>query len=148
MLDSVGLQRLLNGLRTLGIAAEHFPWPPPDDPDRAPYRGWAPLEEADAAVFFGRDAQILRGLDVLRGMRSTGVKCLFVILGPSGAGKSSFLRAGLLPRLRRDDRLLVLRSSPNRLWSAEDLGCATASTSSGAAGIAQQNMGEIRKQRL
>ena len=28
------------------------------------------LEEADAAVFFGRDAQILRGLDVLRGMRS------------------------------------------------------------------------------
>ena len=27
------------GLRTLGIAAEYFPWPPPDDPDRAPYRG-------------------------------------------------------------------------------------------------------------
>jgi hypothetical protein len=25
-------------------------------------------------------------------------------MGPSGAGKSSFLRAGLLPRLRRDDR--------------------------------------------
>jgi hypothetical protein len=55
-------------------------------------------------VFFGRDAQILRGLDKLRGMRSTGVERLFVILGPSGAGKSSFLRAGLLPRLRQDDR--------------------------------------------
>src|SRR5262249_51732404 len=51
-----------------------------------------------------RDAQILRGLDMLRGMRSTGVERLFVILGPSGAGKSSFLRAGLLPRLRQDDR--------------------------------------------
>jgi WD40 repeat protein len=101
------LQRLLNGLRALGIGAEHFPWPPPDDPDRAPYRGWAPLEEADAAVFFGRDAQILRGLDALHGMRSTGVESLFVILGPSGAGKSSFLRAGLLPRLRRDDRQFV-----------------------------------------
>ena len=74
VLDSVGLQQLLDGLHTVGIAAEHFPWPPPDDPDRAPYRGWAPLEEADAAVFFGRDAQILRGLDVLRGMRSTGVE--------------------------------------------------------------------------
>ena len=71
MLATEGLQRLLNGLRALGIGAEHFPWPPPDDPDRAPYRGWAPLEEADAAVFFGRDAQILRGLDVLRGMRTT-----------------------------------------------------------------------------
>jgi WD40 repeat protein len=104
VLDSVGLQQLLDGLHTLGIAAEHFPWPPPSDPDRAPYRGWAPLEEDDAAVFFGRDAQILRGLDMLRGMRSTGVERLFVILGPSGAGKSSFLRAGLLPRLRRDDR--------------------------------------------
>ena len=107
VLDTVGLQRLLDALRALGIGAEHFPWPPPDDPDRAPYRGWAPLEEVDAAVFFGRDAQILGGLDVLHGMRSTGVKSLFVILGPSGAGKSSFLRAGLLPRLRRDDRRFV-----------------------------------------
>ena len=40
-------------------------------------------------------------------MRTSGVECLFVILGPSGAGKSSFLRAGLLPRLRRDDRRFV-----------------------------------------
>ena len=104
VLDIVGLQRLLEALRALGIGAEHFSWPPPGDPDRAPYRGWAPLEEVDAAVFFGRDAQILGGLDVLHGMRTSGVKSLFVILGPSGAGKSSFLRAGLLPRLRRDDR--------------------------------------------
>jgi WD40 repeat protein len=107
VLDTVGLQRLLDALRTLGIGAEHFSWPPPNDPNRAPYRGWAPLEEVDAAVFFGRDAQIVRGLDVLHGMRSTGVESLFVILGPSGAGKSSFLRAGLLPRLRRDDRRFV-----------------------------------------
>ena len=99
-----GLHRLLEALRALGIGAEYFPWPPPQDPDRAPYRGWGPLDEADAAVFFGRDAQIVQGLDELRGMRSSGVKSLLVILGPSGAGKSSFLRAGLLPRLRRDDR--------------------------------------------
>src|SRR6476659_3710882 len=104
MLATEGLARLLNGLRALGIGADYFPWPPPGDPDRAPYRGWAPLEEADAAVFFGRDAQILRGLDVLRGMRTSGVESLLVILGRSGAGKSSFLRAGLLPRLRQDDR--------------------------------------------
>ena len=128
VLDSVGLQRLLEALRALGIGAEHFPWPPPGDPDRAPYRGWAPLEEADAAVFFGRDAQILRGLDVLHGMRTSGVESLFVILGPSGAGKSSFLRAGLLPRLRRDDRrflpLPIVR--PERAVLTGELGFAHA----------------------
>jgi WD40 repeat protein len=99
-----GLAQLLRGLRDAGIGAEYFPWPPEDDQNRAPYRGWQSMEDADAAVFFGRDAQILRGLDALRGMRATGVESLFVILGPSGAGKSSFLRAGLLPRLRRDHR--------------------------------------------
>jgi signal transduction histidine kinase len=104
VLSTVGLQRLLDALRALGIGAEHFPWPPKGDPDRAPYRGWAPLQEEDAAVFFGRDAQILRGLDALHGMRTSGVGSLFVVLGPSGAGKSSFLRAGLLPRLRCDYR--------------------------------------------
>ena len=36
-------------------------------------------------------------------------KSLFVVLSPSGSGKSSFLRAGLIPRLQRDDRnFLVL----------------------------------------
>jgi hypothetical protein len=79
-------------------------WPPTNDPDRAPYRGWQPLEETDGAVFFGRDGQIVRALDELRGMRSSGIESLFMVLGPSGAGKSSFLRAGLLPRLKRDDR--------------------------------------------
>ncbi|MGW2660143.1 nSTAND1 domain-containing NTPase [Nocardia tengchongensis] len=104
-----GLRRLWRGLREAGIGAEYFEWPPPGDPGRAPYRGWDPFEAVDAAVYFGRDAQIVRGLDMLRGMRASRVENLFVILGPSGTGKSSFLRAGLLPRLRRDDRhFLVL----------------------------------------
>ncbi len=98
-----GLFRLRDGIRGAGISAQSFVWPPPRDPKRAPYRGWDPLDEVDAAVFFGRDAQIVAGLDELRRLRKTGIKSLFVILGPSGAGKSSFLRAGLLPRLRRDD---------------------------------------------
>lgn len=114
-----GLQRLHRGLRKAGIGAEHFVWPPANDPDRAPYRGWQPLEECDAAVFFGRDGQIVRGLDELRGMRGSGIESLFMILGPSGAGKSSFLRAGLVPRLRRDDRhfalLEIMRPERNAL---------------------------------
>lgn len=101
---SAGLLRLREGLDRAGLAATHFPWPPASDPQRSPYRGLEPLDAADAAVFFGRDAEILHGLDILRGLRSGGAARLFVILGASGAGKSSFLRAGLLPRLAREDR--------------------------------------------
>ena len=103
-----GLNRLLRGVRESGIGAEHFPWPPPEDPKRTPYRGWQPMEDIDAAVYFGRDAQIVRGLDALRGIRATGVEGMFIVLGPSGVGKSSFLRAGLLPRLRRDHENFVV----------------------------------------
>jgi hypothetical protein len=56
------------------------------------------------AIFFGRDAQIVRGLDELRRLARTGVERMLIILGASGCGKSSFLRAGLWPRLKRDDR--------------------------------------------
>ncbi len=80
----VGLHQLREAVRGAGIAADNFVWPPPADPGRAPYRGWEPFEELDAGVFFGRDAQIVRALDMLRAMRATGVEGLFVVLGPSG----------------------------------------------------------------
>ena len=81
-----------------------FAWPPENDPNRPPYRGLRPLEAEDAGIFFGRDAPIVEALDRLRGLRETTPPRLLVILGASGAGKSSFLRAGLFPRLKRDDR--------------------------------------------
>ena len=99
-----GLTRLRSGLQGAGLKADFFPWPPKGDESRSPYRGLEPLDAEDAAVFFGRDTEILQGLDRLRGMCAAGDQGLFVILGASGAGKSSFLRAGLLPRLARDDR--------------------------------------------
>src|SRR5206468_3739654 len=86
------------------------------------------LDFEDAAVFFGRDLEILRGLDVLRGLRDNPAMRLFVILAASGTGKSSFLRAGLLPRLARDDRhflpLSVVR--PETAPISGDLGLAQA----------------------
>jgi TIR domain len=103
-----GLLRLKDEIVRAGVGPESFAWPPPGDLDRRPYRGWEPHDEVDAGVFFGRDAQLVRGLDSLRRMRASGVETLFVVLGASGAGKSSFLRAGLLPRLRRDDREFVV----------------------------------------
>src|SRR5262249_35495535 len=75
-----------------------------DDPQRAPYRGLLPLEAADAGIFFGREAPTIEALDRIRGIRDGAAPRLLVLLGASGAGKSSFLRAGLLPRLARDDR--------------------------------------------
>lgn len=99
-----GLERLAAGLQRAGLSADYFDWPPASEPDRAPYRGLEPIDHQDAAVFFGRDAEIAQGLDRLRAMRDAGDRSLFVILGASGAGKSSFMRAGLLPRLGRDGR--------------------------------------------
>jgi WD40 repeat protein len=99
-----GLDRLKLGLQKAGLDASTFPWPPLNDPERAPYRGFKALEAEDAAVFFGRDADLVRGLDTLRRLRERDVERILVLLGASGAGKSSFLRAGLWPRLSRDDR--------------------------------------------
>lgn len=99
-----GLQRLKHGLEQAGLDPRYFAWPPANDPNRPPYRGLRPLESDDAGIFFGRDAPVIEALDRLRGLRETRPPRLMVILGASGAGKSSFLRAGLLPRLMRDDR--------------------------------------------
>ena len=99
-----GLQRLKHGLEEAGLDAKYFIWPPESDPKRAPYRGLRPLEADDAGIFFGRDAPVIETIDTLRGLRDGAPPRLLAILGASGAGKSSFLRAGLFPRLARDDR--------------------------------------------
>ena len=64
---------------------------------RPPYRGLERYTESDddAALFFGRDTELEVAAANLLAVRLT------VLYGPSGAGKSSFLRAGLVHRLRR-----------------------------------------------
>jgi hypothetical protein len=104
---AAGLEILRRGLLKAGIGAGSFPWPPPSDPARIPYRGLKALEFNDAAIFFGRDAAIVRGLDRIRGILKGGIDHILVVLGASGAGKSSYLRAGLWPRLRRDDMAFI-----------------------------------------
>lgn len=102
-----GLSRLRGGLAKAGLDPRFFAWPPAGDPGRAPFRGLLALEGEDAGIFFGREAPIIEGLDTLRGLAEAAAPRLLVILGASGAGKSSFLRAGLLPRLARDDRTFL-----------------------------------------
>lgn len=62
---------------------------------RCPYRGLVPFHQADAARFFGRDAEIRIVSANLLGARLT------LLYGDSGVGKSSLLRAGVLPHLQR-----------------------------------------------
>jgi formylglycine-generating enzyme required for sulfatase activity len=100
------LKSLKRGLTKAGIGPEMFELQPDASGPfgwRSPYRGLEPLEPEDAAVFFGRSADIVRGIDALRGLAARKTPRLLVVLGASGAGKSSYLRAGIWPRLLRDD---------------------------------------------
>jgi len=94
----VGFASLLAGLRRAGLSAgDAFAW----DPFRPPYPGLEPFSSEDAAVFFGRDGEISRLLELLHPTLQRGPGRFVAIVGPSGSGKSSLLRAGLLPRLQR-----------------------------------------------
>ena len=61
-----------------------------------PYKGLQFFREEDAAFFFGRDSAI----DEL--YQSVQNRQFIALVGPSGSGKSSLVRAGLLPKLRRE----------------------------------------------
>ena len=105
---SSALAKLKAGLVKAGLDPRFFAWRPEGEPDRPPYRGLRPLEADDAGIFFGREAPTIEALDRLRGLAEAAPPRFLVILGASGAGKSSFLRAGLIPRLRRDDRKFLV----------------------------------------
>ena len=151
--NTAALYALRKAIEGTGVGPHNFVWPPKTDPGRAPYRGWEPFEDIDAGVFFGRDAAIVRGLDELRTMRFgllarlAGRKSLFVLLGPSGAGKSSFLRAGLIPRLQREDRRFVVLGivRPQRAALTGDHGLAAAiDTANKALRLVGAPLGEIK----
>jgi WD40 repeat protein len=93
------LDRLSHGLKAAGLdPTDSFDW----GASRPPYPGLLAFDEPDAAVFFGRENEIREGLDSLSQQRSFGGARFLLVLGASGSGKSSLLRAGLIPRLRRN----------------------------------------------
>ncbi len=61
-----------------------------------PYKGLQFFREEDAELFFGRDSAI----DELH--KSVQARSFVFLVGPSGSGKSSVVRAGLVPKLRRE----------------------------------------------
>ena len=65
-----------------------------------PYRGLDFYRETDALLFRERETDVRECADIILGF---GVKIL-LLQGSSGSGKSSFLRAGLIPCLKREGR--------------------------------------------
>jgi WD40 repeat protein len=102
-----GISQLERQLLTVGLGAQQgFTW----DHKRPPYPGLAAFEEEDAAVYFGRDRETNRLIEELRRIKQVGGNRLLVILGASGSGKSSLLRAGVIPRLKRNSKEWIVLS--------------------------------------
>jgi WD40 repeat protein len=96
---AVGLQRLRDELsRSLLLAQSGFTF---DQNSRSPFPGLSSFEEQDAAIFFGRDLEINAVIEKIKSGSGRSKKTL-ILLGGSGTGKSSLLKAGALPRLRRE----------------------------------------------
>lgn len=96
-----GLAQLARELTRVALDAQGgFGW----DSRRPPYPGLLAFQEEDAAIYFGRDDEIRRLIERLNARRVQGGTKLIVLLGASGSGKSSLLRAGVIPRLKRDSR--------------------------------------------
>ncbi|WP_298378518.1 toll/interleukin-1 receptor domain-containing protein, partial [Azospirillum sp.] len=103
----------------------------------APFPGLAAFEEDQAAVFFGRDPDIRKMLERLRLRHIRGGEKLILLLGASGSGKSSLLRAGLIPRLKRDrgNWIALPPFRPGRTPRAQLVDCLLAGV--GAVGLPQ-----------
>jgi len=78
--------------------------------DETPYAGLSSFQEADAGKFFGRNREIQAMVTRIRDQP------LMAVVGSSGVGKSSFVRAGLVPALKRSGEqweTLVIRPGRN-----------------------------------
>src|SRR5271157_6502096 len=73
---------------------------PPVTAAICPYRGLNAFREEDAPLFFGRDRLVDEPEQGL--LHKVLTFPLVAVVGASGSGKSSVVRAGLLPRLRRE----------------------------------------------
>ncbi|MFF3907149.1 trypsin-like peptidase domain-containing protein [Streptomyces sp. NPDC001848] len=75
----------------------------------SPFRSLVPFREADAGVFFGRDAEAEAVTALLAG--DADHPCV-TLVGPSGCGKSSLALAGVVPRLRaRGYEVITVRAT-------------------------------------
>jgi tetratricopeptide (TPR) repeat protein len=70
----------------------------------APFRGLQPYEFEHAGIFFGRDELVAKAAEQLAAGARAGTAFL-LITGASGSGKSSLVKAALVPRLMKPQRI-------------------------------------------
>src|SRR5829696_6447052 len=71
----------------------------PPEPGESPFQGLQYFDEKDADRFFGRETLTARIVGRLAN------NSFLTVIGASGSGKSSVVRAGVIPALRRGERL-------------------------------------------
>ena len=90
--SAASVQALVNAIKGVPMGSTQ---PAVESSDAVcPYLGLRPFDAEHATYFFGREREIQRLVEQLKGTR------FLAVLGPSGSGKSSIVRAGLLPALR------------------------------------------------
>jgi hypothetical protein len=112
--------RLLNGIRHHLASDLDLGW----DAKRRPYPGLDPFNENDELIFYGREDEIEETVRHLRTIRRERDHCLHLVIGASGSGKSSLVRAGVIPRLKRDEETWIVLppfhpgAEPLREWAS------------------------------
>ena len=71
----------------------------PPEPGEPPFQGLQYYDEKDADRFFGREMVVAKIVGRLANSR------FLAVIGASGSGKSSVVRAGVIPALRKGERL-------------------------------------------
>jgi WD40 repeat protein len=101
--EDKGVEQLVHALKALLPIS--FAW----DRQRSPYPGLEHFTEEDAGVFFSRESEIDKLVKLLQPiLQSKKDRRLITVLGASGSGKSSLVLAGLIPRLKRTGKWVVI----------------------------------------
>jgi WD40 repeat protein/transcriptional regulator with XRE-family HTH domain len=92
-------------------------------PGVAPYKGLLFFDQADAALFFGRESLIAHLVERVTALKLNAASRFLAVVGASGSGKSSLVRAGLTVALQRagwEIHIFTPTTNPLKMLAAND----------------------------